>query len=489
MGSSGEANAVYKGEAMSPAAQLFHAPTLNCYVIASIGSKTRINPHVIKEGLRHTLLKHPRFTSKLVKKGRRAWWIPTTVDLEKHVIVPEIDPDLDLPDRFIEDYTSNLTTIPLDSSRPLWELHLLNLRTSNSEGIGIFRIHHSLGDGASLISLLLSVTRKASDPLSLPTLPPSKDRALSVLPPSPFPPFCSLFLAIFSGLALIWNTLVDMIMFFATILFLRDSQTPLKGLPGVEHTTKRFVHRNVSLDDIKLVKSAMKVTINDVLLGITQAALARYLNRIQGANPNGGAVKQPRGDSNFKDVRLRAAILFNVRPTAGIKEMADMMAEKSKVKWGNWIGYIILPFAVVLQDDPLKYVRQAKSTIDRKKHSLEAICTFGCAKSALKLFGMKVAAAITHRVLYNTTLTFSNVVGPVEEISFCGHPVTFLAPSVCGHPHALTIHFLSYVNQMTISMAVDPSVIPDPHRLCDDLEASLKHITDVVKKTLLPDIV
>ncbi|KAI9117130.1 hypothetical protein K1719_011296 [Acacia pycnantha] len=66
MGSSGEANAVSKGEAMRPAAQLFHAPTLNCYVIASLGSKTRINPRVVKEGLRHTLLKNPRFTSKLI---------------------------------------------------------------------------------------------------------------------------------------------------------------------------------------------------------------------------------------------------------------------------------------------------------------------------------------------------------------------------------------------------------------------------------------
>ncbi|KAI9097535.1 hypothetical protein K1719_025306 [Acacia pycnantha] len=473
MGSSGEANAVSKGEAMSAADQLFHTPTLNCYVIASMGSKTRINPRVVKESARDTLLKNPRLTSKLVMKGRKPWWIPTTVDLDEHVIVPEIDPNTDFPDRFVEDYTSNLTKTPLDTSRPLWELHLLNIKTNNSEGVIIFRVHHSLGDGASLISLLLSVTRKSSDPHSLPTLP-SKNRALS---PPPSSSFCSLFLAVFSWLCLIWNTLVDMVLFSATILFLRDSQTPIKGIPGVEHSTKRFVHRNVSLDDIKLVKSAMKVTINDVLLGITQA----------GQNPNGGTPKPAGRNNELKDVRFRAAILFNIRPSVEVQELGDMMTEKSKVKWGNRIGYIILPFALTLQHDPLKYVRQAKSFIDRKKHSLEAICTFGCAKMALKLFGKNVAAAITHRILYNTTLTFSNVVGPVEEISFCGHPVTFLAPTVYGHPHALTIHFLSYVNKMTISVAVEPSLIPDPHLLCDDLEASLKQITAVVKKTLIPD--
>lgn len=48
---------------------------------------------------------------------------------------------------------------------------------------------------------------------------------------------------------------------------------------------------------------------------------------------------------------------------------------------------------------------------------------------------------------------------------------------------ALTIHFQSYVNKMTIALAVDPNVIPDPYQLCDDLEESLKLIQeDILKK-------
>ena len=50
---------------------------------------------------------------------------------------------------------------------------------------------------------------------------------------------------------------------------------------------------------------------------------------------------------------------------------------------------------------------------------------------------------------------------------------------------ALTVHYQSYVKKMTIVLAVDPSVIPDPHRLLDDLEDSLRLIHDaVVKKEL-----
>ena len=70
--------------------------------------------------------------------------------------------------------------------------------------------------------------------------------------------------------------------------------------------------------------------------------------------------------------------------------LSDMMAKKSKAKWGNWIGYILIPFNIGSEDDPLDYVRKAKATIDCKKLSLEAIITFACAELILKLFGVKV---------------------------------------------------------------------------------------------------
>jgi hypothetical protein len=73
-----------------------------------------------------------------------------------------------------------------------------------------------------------------------------------------------------------------------------------------------------------------------------------------------------------------------------VQALADMMENDTQVKWGNWIGYVLLPFTIGLRDDPLDYVREAKATIDRKKHSFEAIYTFSIAELVLKLFGIKV---------------------------------------------------------------------------------------------------
>ncbi|CAL5382247.1 unnamed protein product [Camellia sinensis] len=81
------------------------------------------------------------------------------------------------------------------------------------------------------------------------------------------------------GLRVVCNTLVDVMMFMATALYLKDTRTPLKGPPGLEFTPRRFVYRTVSLDNMKVVKNAMNMTINDVALAITQAGLSRYLNR------------------------------------------------------------------------------------------------------------------------------------------------------------------------------------------------------------------
>ncbi|XP_057980411.1 wax ester synthase/diacylglycerol acyltransferase 11-like [Malania oleifera] len=458
---------------LSPLARLFHEPGCNLYIIAIMGTKTRIDPDIIKDKLQHTLLKHPRFSSLQVadeKNGRKMRWVQTEVDLEQHVIIPDLDPEMNSPDKFVEDYISSLSKTTIDSSKPLWDLHLLNIKTSDAEATGVFRIHHSLGDGVSLMSLLLACTRKISDPEAVPTLPVQKK-----LDSNNFRGFWSM-------LRLYWNTMVDFLMFLATVLFLKDTKTPLSRSAEIQSTSRRFVHRTVSLDDVKLVKNAMGATINDVVLGIIQAALSRYLNRRYGEEKKDKGTTEKQNNLP-KNIRFRAPLLINLRPAAGIIALADMMATGSKVKWGNGIGYVLLPFTIGLRDDPLDYIREAKATVDRKKHSLEAMCTFPFADLIIKFLGVKVGRVLTYNVPSHTTMLFSNMIGPQEEIGFHGHPISFIGPTCYGQPNALMIHVQSYVNKMTFVVSVDESIVPDPHQLCNDLEESLKLIKDAVLPT------
>ncbi|KDP45600.1 hypothetical protein JCGZ_17207 [Jatropha curcas] len=138
---------------------------------------------------------------------------------------------------------------------------------------------HSLGDGFSLISLLLSSARKVSDPEATPSFPVKKKKEkyeeqnnLSYLRK-----FWLMF-------RFYWNSMVDVIMLIATLLFFKDTKTPISNSTcGGGSSGKRIVYKIASLDDIKLVKNATNSTVNDVIMAVLQASLSRYLNRLYGS--------------------------------------------------------------------------------------------------------------------------------------------------------------------------------------------------------------
>ncbi|KAJ0086876.1 hypothetical protein Patl1_07738 [Pistacia atlantica] len=154
------------------------------------------------------------------------------------------------------------------------------------------------------------------------------------------------FIKLWLAMWLFWNTLVDVIMFLATALMLiKDTKTPLKGPLGVGSSTRRFVHRSVSLDDIKLIKNSTRT-----------AGLSRYLNRKYGESNKIGKGSSERSNNLPMSIRLRATFFMNFRPIPGIQELADMVKKGTKAKWGNQIGYLIYPFKIALRDNPLDHL-------------------------------------------------------------------------------------------------------------------------------------
>ena len=52
------------------------------------------------------------------------------------------------------------------------------------------------------------------------------------------------------------------------------------------------------------------------------------------------------------------------------------------------------------------------------------------------------ASALSHSIMTRTTMCFSNLVGPLEEIGYYGHPMAYLAPTSYGQPHVSNFFFL-----------------------------------------------
>ncbi|XBI82995.1 hypothetical protein VPH35_091565 [Triticum aestivum] len=356
------------GEPVTPTARLMEP----IYIVVTLGLGCPVNIPVFSAGIAAQLARYPRFCSIQVtdeSNGGNPRWVRTVVNVDDHTIIPTLDPAAVAadPDRAVEDYMASLPALPMDRSRPLWEFHFLDFPASEATCTAVIRVHHSLGDGTTLIALLLASARSAADPTRLPAMPEQPARTGAIYAPRPRSKGGVLaFVAwAWSYLVLAWNTVVDVTLFAATVAFLSDPHTPFKY---VDHGTasssrRRFVHRSLPLEDVKFIKNAMNCTVNDVLVGATSAALSRYYFRKSGAN-------------NTK-ICLRSILLVDTRPTTSLQTYVDMIdsGKSDDVDWGNQLGYILLPFHLAMHDDPLAYVRKAKKTVDRKKSSLEVIFT------------------------------------------------------------------------------------------------------------------
>eukprot|EP01018_Ginkgo_biloba_P023429 Gb_16734 [translate_table: standard] len=444
-------------EPLTPVGCLFNQPSLNCYILVIIGLKKKIDVELFKAGLESTLVQHKRFSS-IVKEDKRGNlnWVPTKVNIDCHIVCPRIE---SAEPEFVENYTAKLATAkPLDPSKPLWEMHFLNVKSEEAASSAVLRVHHSLGDGVSLMSLLLSCARQVANPRALPAVPchvKSNGRdgywmtwALAVL---------------WKFLLSIWYTFFAVMHFFATAIWLKDSDTPIKGYPGVESSPKRLVHVTLSLADIKNVKNAVNATVNDVFLAMISAGLVRYLDR----RYEEGSDQKP---CTGKKLLVRALVPMNTRPSPGLHELANMsMKVGTKARWGNNVGLAIVPLPMVKHDDPLDYVRAATLISKRKKLSLEALFTYAIGmKLQMKIRGIKATTSLLYKMVSKTTFGLSNMVGPMEEVQLFGHPVAHIVPTVFGHPQSLTIHFQSYMGTVKLVMTAAESVIPDPKQLCWD---------------------
>ncbi|KAL0906189.1 hypothetical protein M5K25_024663 [Dendrobium thyrsiflorum] len=308
------------------------------------------------------------------------------------------------------------------------------------------------------MSLLHACTRRTSDPESLPSLPKTRRRPTAVA--ASFGPF--IFLCwIWTFLIYVWNTLVEVILSVSTTIYLKDTKILNMGKEGIECRPRRIVHRTLCLDDIIPIKNTIGCTINDVLVGATSAALSRYLSR-----KYGGLLP--------KHLLIRTALIVNIRRISGINDLAYMMKEGSEAKWGNQFGYFLLRLPVIKCEDPLDYVRNAAANTEKKKKSWAAILNYKSLLLISKCLGIKVAAVLFNSITSNLTLSFSNIIGPIEEVSFCGSPLIYIAPSVSGHHEPLTMQVQSYLNKIKVVVQVDEQAIPDPHRFLDDITYSLQ---------------
>nr|ADE77102.1 unknown [Picea sitchensis] len=161
-----------------------------------------------------------------------------------------------------------------------------------------------------------------------------------------------------------------------------------------------------------------------------------------------------------------------------LKNLAINMKNPTQAKWGNKLGFWLFPLPMVHYEDPLDYCRTTRSTARIKKSSFESSLTFALATS----LATKLVEYIANKINTSTTLGFSNLIGPADEIEFCDNHVTHIIPTAYVNHTSIVMHFISYSGKGKLVALVSDHVVPDPQQLCSDCTDALHRMKEAAHK-------
>ncbi|KAL2925995.1 O-acyltransferase WSD1 [Bienertia sinuspersici] len=432
-------------EPVSPTGQYFNSKTMSVRVLSIMESEIPINDMCTMPLLRDLFLPiNPRFSSIMVtdREGVKRWK-RVDVNLNDHINIPSYPEGLSTEeyDEYFDKYITDIAMKPFPKDRPLWDCHILKFPTSKAAGHLIFKLHHALGDGFSLMGVLLSCMQRADNPslaLTFPSLQSSSEAkskadAVGCLP---------------KALSAIYNTTRDFGWSVLKSAVISDDTTPIRsGAEDVEFHPVQISTVEFSLDQIKHIKEEIGATINDVLTGIIFLGTRLYM--------------QATG-TGFCNSESTALVLLNTRNISGYKSVDEMVKTNSETKWGNQFAFLHVGLPPLTNDkssNPLDFISEAQTIIQGKRNSLAVYLTGQSLEILRKCRGPEAAAQFIHSTLQKSTMTVSNMIGPVEKMAIADHPCKGVYFMVVGVPQSLTITVLSYMRTLRIAIGVEKGYI------------------------------
>ncbi|XP_019158717.1 PREDICTED: O-acyltransferase WSD1-like [Ipomoea nil] len=448
---------------VSPTGQYFNSSVLSIGVLAVLESEVPIDDSQTIPLINDVFLPiNPRFSSIMVidENGDKQWK-KVEVKPKNHIKVP-VFPEgksASFYDDCFNDYISKVAMEPLPPTRPLWEIHIVKYPTTNAAGNLVFKLHHALGDGFSLMGALLSCLQRADDP-SLPlTFPAFKEPKMG----HDGEGICKSVPRLLSG---IFNTISDFGWSLMKSTFLEDDRTPIRsGDDGVEFRPIDLTTVSFSIDRIKQIKVKLEVTINDVICGVIFLGTRLYMEATNQEQRNGNAT---------------ALVLLNTRNIGGYKSTKEMVHPNMESKWGNQFAFMHVSVPQLPHtntSNALHFVSQAREIIHRKRNSSAVFLTGKVLDALRKHQSPEATAKFVHSTLKNSSMTVSNMIGPIEKLALANHPIKGIYFMVVGVPQSLTITMVSYMRNLRVAVGTEKGLI-NPQKYKDCMQCAFDMIFD-----------
>ena len=413
------------------------------------------------ERVESKLLKYERFRQKVVQDAMGASWVTDDdFDIHRHVLHETLAKRRGQSQRSaLQEFAGALANTPLDPDHPLWQFHLIDHYEDGSALVA--RVHHCIGDGIALISVMMSITDGGMDP-------PKRKRREAAEPESdwlsdavvkPLTDLATKAVGMYGGgvgkaMEMLSNpqqgllgslgmartgakVLSDVA---AMALLADDSPTRLKGKPIGEKIVAWG--EPMPLDRVKIVGKALNCSINDVLLSCVAGAIGEYL-RSHGDDPTGQ--------------EIRAMVPVNLRPMEKAWQL------------GNRFGLapLVLPIGI---ENPIERAYAVRRRMSELKESYQPLLAFAVL-SVAGLMIKPVQDAILGMFAKKATAVMTNVPGPAVPLKFCGSTLRqnmFWVPA--SGNIGVGVSILSYGGGVQFGLITDKQLCPDPQAIIDRFE-------------------
>ncbi|KNA12683.1 hypothetical protein SOVF_123800 [Spinacia oleracea] len=456
-------------EPVSPTGQYLNSKALYSCILAILESEIPIDESCAIPQLRDVFLPiNPRFSSIMIsdKKGVRLWK-KVKINLKDHVIIPRFPENLSTEsyDDFFDEYLTKLSSDQLPQERPLWELHIINCPTSKAPGHMIFKLHHALGDGYSLMGALLSCVKRQDDP-SLPLTFPSTRGKFSEVKSNDTMRCMRL---ITGTLCAIYKGVFDFGWSFMKSTCIVDDQTPIRSGKKVPVFNPLKVSTLAfSLDQIKLIKTKLGTTVNDTISGIIFLGTRLYMQETH---------------TEFCNSRSTAVMMLNTRVIRDYMSVNEMINADTKI-WGNKFSFLHIELPKLINggfSNPLDFVYKTRKQIKRYRNSPVVYLTAQCLEIIRKYKGSEAVAEHIHSTSSKSSMTMSNMIGPVEQVTLAGHPIKGMYFMITGTPQSLVISVMSYSRALRIGIGAQKGFI-DSKKLNSCIENAFELIYEAAMK-------
>jgi diacylglycerol O-acyltransferase / wax synthase len=358
----------------------------------------------------------------------------------------------------VADLIGRLLSRPLDHSRPLWELYLIE-GVEQDQAALFLKTHHAAVDGVAGFELITSLVDLAADSPA----PPPPDEPWR---PDRIPGDLELVAGASANLVRQpWRGLKAVRRLARSMQRAQthhgDAMAALGryGAPPTRFNESIGPHRRVRffdlrLDDVKAVKRNRGTTLNDVVLATVGGALRHYLDR------HGELPPEP----------LVAFVPVSGRTDGGIE--------------GNQTSMVHVELATDEPDAGARLKRiAAASQVAKARHAdlgpsaFVDLTEFGGPAMAAAAMRFMDTFRIAERTRFGGNVVVSNIPGPPIQLYTAGaavHRLYPMGPVVEGS--ALNITLLSYLDVLSFAVVVDRELVPDLDDLVADLRASFDEL-------------